>query len=377
MWSPLSYKRKGLEIGRAEELLDNAIEQTENVIEENPDLPSILTLNHLSTRTKTSLETLKAYISRDEPDAYRKFSIAKRSGGRRFIRVPAPQLANVQKWIHHHILSHISPHRASYGFRKRTSIKDCAGKHCGARWLIKLDIVNFFETISEIQVFSVFQKLGYQPLVAFELARLCTVSSDEYSPRRNYGNWWAFKSYKVIRNYEQKLLGYLPQGASSSPMLSNLVMWKCDEQISKIAKKNGMKYSRYSDDIALSTSSKDFNRDLAKQVIQEVNRVLSQYGYLPHFKKCKVVPPGARKVILGLNVDGAVPVLQRETKDRIRQHLYFLKKYGPIEHALARGFDSVWGLQSHLRGLIDYAKAIEPEYAAKRLREFREIDWPF
>ena len=108
-----------------------------------------------------------------------------------------------------------------------------------------------------------------------------------------------------------------------------------------------------------------------------MNRVLSQYGYLPHFKKCKVVPPGARKVILGLNVDGAVPVLQRETKDRIRQHLYFLKKYGPIEHALARGFDSVWGLQSHLRGLIDYAKAIEPEYAAKRLREFREIDWPF
>jgi len=78
-----------------------------------------------------------------------------------------------------------------------------------------------------------------------------------------------------------------------------------------------------------------------------------------------------------LNVDGSAPRLQKEFKDRIRQHLYFLKKVGPVDHILARGFDSIWGFKSHLRGMIDYAKMIEPQYAEKMLEEFNSIEWPF
>jgi RNA-directed DNA polymerase len=377
MWSPHLYKQEGARVGRSNLLLENSIEQIESVFEINDQLPPLLTLNHLSERTGVSLEQLRLLVSRKKEDAYTKFSIAKRSGGRRFIKVPAVQLNHVQKWIHQHILSSVPSHRASYAFIKGKSIKDCAAQHCGAKWLIKLDIVNFFESISEIQVFQVFNCLGYQPLISFELARLCIIATPDHSPRISSKNWHATKKYNTIAEYDQPLLGYLPQGAPSSPLLSNLVMRSCDKELTNIAKEYGLKYTRYSDDITFSIFSSDFSRDTAKDVIKKANKVLSKQGYLPHFKKSKIVPVGAKKIVLGLNVDGSAPRLQKEFKDRIRQHLYFLKKVGPVDHVLARGFDSIWGFKSHLRGMIDYAKMIEPQYAEKMLEEFNSIDWPF
>ncbi|WP_290523549.1 reverse transcriptase family protein [Alcanivorax sp.] len=377
MWSSQSYKKKGLKYGRPISVLKNGIEQTEAVLDHNDQLPSILTLKHLSERTGVSLENLRSFVSRENENSYTKFSIAKRSGGRRFIRVPSPPLNHVQKWIHSYILSLVKPNRASFAFVKGKSIRDCAEMHCGATWLIKFDIVNFFESISEIQVFNVFNSLGYQPLVSFELARLCTVATPNRSPRAHYKNWHVIKCYKAIKQYEQSLLGYLPQGAPTSPALSNLVMSRCDEILGGIAKEFDLQYTRYSDDITFSTCATDFSRGQAKEVIRRVNKVLSRQGYLPNYKKVKIVPIGAKKIVLGLNVDGDFPRLQKEFKDRLRQHIYYLQKVGPVEHVLARGFDSIWGFKSHLRGLIDYAKMIEPRYAEKMMEEFNKVDWPF
>ncbi|WP_460047807.1 reverse transcriptase family protein [Sessilibacter sp. MAH2] len=377
MWSSHLYKQEGIKAGRSSLLLDDSIEQIESVLEISDRLPSILTLNHLSERTGVSLEQLRSYVSRKNEDAYTKFSIAKRSGGRRFIKVPAVQLNRVQKWIHQHILSSAVFNRASFAFVKGKSIKDCAAQHCGATWLIKLDIVNFFESISEIQVFHIFNSLGYQPLISFELARLCTIATPNHSPRNRNKNWRVIKKYKAITEYDQLLLGYLPQGAPSSPLLSNLVMRSCDNQLTKIAKEYGLKYTRYSDDITFSSHSSEFSRITAKDVINKANKVLSKQGYLPHYKKAKIVPVGSKKIVLGLNIDGTTPRLQKEFKDRIRQHLYYLNKVGPVAHVLARGFDSVWGFKSHLRGMIDYAKMIEPQYADRVLKEFNSIEWPF
>ena len=150
----------------------------------------------------------------------------------------------------------------------------------------------------------------------------------------------------------------------------------CDNKISAIAKKYKLKFTRYSDDITLSTRSSEFTREVAQEVIKEVNQILSKQGYLLHYKKTKVIPAGAKKIVLGLNVDGPVPRLQKGYKDRIKQHLYYIKKNGPVDHVLARGFDSVWGFKAHLRGMIDYANMIEPNYAKDRLDDFNSINWP-
>ena len=376
MWSPQLYKEKGLDLGLSENLLDASIAYSEEVINSQHNLPSILSLKHLSERTGVSYRKLRKYVTRGDYDAYKKFSIRKQSGGRRFIRVPAPSLMATQKWINEFILKEMPVHPASHAFKIGSSIQKCATKHCGAQWLIKVDVMDFFESVSEIQIFRTFKELGYQPLVAFELGRLCTIATPWESPRRFYENWRVRKYNESIPEYNQGLLGYLPQGAPTSPLLSNLIMRNHDAELSEIAKNYGLTYTRYSDDLSFSTRSKTFNRVTAKEVIKKVYDILSRAGFRPQYRKTKIIPPGSKKIILGLNVDGAVPRLQKEFKDRLRQHLYYLEKLGPIEHASRRKFDSVWGMKCHIKGLIDYANMIEPEYSVLYLEKFEKLDWP-
>ena len=376
MWSPQSYKEKGLAEGLSEDLLETAIKQTEAVNSSSYGLPSILSLNHLACRTGVQFQELRDFVNRKNHDTYRKFSIQKRSGGRRFIHVPTTDLMHVQRWLNEYIFKKVPAHPTSYAFTAGSSIKKCAAKHCGAKWLIKLDVADFFESVSEIQVFRLFRELGYQSLISFELARLCTAPTSHISPRRYYKQWYAWELNKTIPEYDEKLLGYLPQGAATSPLISNLVMRECDKRLSEIAAKYRLTYTRYSDDLSFSTRSKDFTRTRARSVVFEVYKVLSEAGYRPQLRKTKIIPPSSKKVILGLNVDGAEPRLQKEYKDRIKQHLYYIEKVGISEHLNNRGFDSIWGLKSHLRGMIDYANMIEPDYSKKTLERFLKIDWP-
>ena len=90
-----------------------------------------------------------------------------------------------------------------------------------------------------------------------------------------------------------------------------------------------------------------------------------------------IIPPGARKLVLGLVVDGAQPKLPREFRSALRQHIYYLEKLGPIAHAQSREFDTVFGMYNHIRGLIDFANMIDHGYAAALLTRFNAIDWPF
>ena len=149
-----------------------------------------------------------------------------------------------------------------------------------------------------------------------------------------------------------------------------------DKDIHKAAKKVGLTYTRYSDDLTFSRRDKNFSRKQAREFISIVGTILSAAGFRPQHRKTVIIPPGSRKIVLGLQVDGDAPSLRREFKDSLRQHLYYLKKFGPIEHANARQFDSVWGMKCHIRGLIDYAKMVEREYASNLLKKFNELEWP-
>ena len=376
MWSPQSYKKQGLSQGYSEELLERAIFQSEMLLNSQYNLPSILSLSHLATRTGVNYKKLRDFVNRNNFEAYKKFSIRKRSGGRRFIHFPQPDLMFVQRWINEFILKPIQVHPASCAFSTGSSIYKCASNHCGAKWLIKLDIKDFFESVSEIQVFRLFKELGYQPLVAFEMARLCTAPTSWLSPRTDYKQWRVWDKNEIIQDYNKRLLGYLPQGAATSPLISNLVMRDCDKELSAIANKYKLTYTRYSDDLSFSTRTKDFSRTSARNMIFEVYKVLSNAGYRPQYRKSKVIPPNSRKIVLGLNVDGELPRLQKEYKDKIRQHLYYLEKLGVREHVTNRKFDSIWGFKCHLKGLIDYANMIEVDYAKECLEKFNKIDWP-
>ena len=324
-------------------------------------------------------------MSREGDDPYREFTIRKRSirGQRpryRFIAVPEPSLLQTQTWIATAILNHVPCHAASTAFAPESRLFNAAARHCGARWMIKIDILDFFESITEIDVYRVFRERGYQPLMALELGRICTRLRDNHRdwsspvpPRRRQKR----TAYGHDDIYPRTHLGVLPQGAPSSPMLANLAVRDLDEKLVLVASGFGLIYSRYADDLTFSTKDKSFGRARAHDVIGQIYQALGKRGLSPNRAKTVIASPGARKVVLGLLVDGPKPRLTREFRSRLRMHLHFVAdpKHGPRQHAKARGFSSVEGLRQHLLGLIAFAGQIDAVYADKCRALMRQANW--
>jgi RNA-directed DNA polymerase len=372
-WSSQRYIAKGLADGRDLDLLKTAVKEIERSVYGDPAVPAVLTLAHLAKRCGVNYLTLRHIVARIGKQ-YSYFRIRKRSGGHRLISVPEAELLQVQKWIHIHILSKAKPHPACFSFLPKTSIRDCAAEHRGAKWVIKVDISAFFGSISERHVFDVFVNLGYNSLVAFEMARI-TTDAPRFSKRYTAAPWKRDTGDYVIDQYEDAKVGYLPQGAPTSPLLSNLFMIDVDRKLEMLASKHGLRYSRYSDDMIFSTYG-EFSRERAKKFIHAVAAIVRVKGLRINVAKTRIIPPSGRKVVLGLLVDGSAPRLSRRFRDTLRMHIYHMKKRGVQDHADRRGFDSVSGLYRHVKGLLDFAKSIDQVYWTKMSAAFSEIVWP-
>jgi len=376
MWSSQRYLKEGKLRNIDGVLLQSAHSELLRLNRKRPPIPPILSLAHLAHLSGVSHDFLRQIVGREVESPYRGFVVRKRSGGYRRISVPQAELKKVQGWIAGKILRHQPVHEASQAFSPLDSTVKCATIHCGAKWLIKMDVADFFGSITEIQAYRVFRQLGYRSLVAFELARICTDKVAQ-SAKYELQNWKARKFDYKIRQYQQPVLGRLPQGASTSPMLANLAMYPIDEELQEIATAHKLRYTRYSDDITFSTTEKKFTRQDAVAVIEKATRVLKSVGLFPNNRKTNIVPPGARKVVLGLLVDRDSPALSREFKDSLRMHLFFLLKDNGIEnHAATRGFDSIGGLYRHILGTINYAKMVDEDFSIEMRELFYKVPWP-
>lgn len=383
MWRPQLYEKEGLGRGIDPTVLENSLSTSQQITDRIQQLPPLLTLRHLAYISDVDYLYLRSVVGRSNEDPYRTFRILKRpcfDGELRFrlICIPDKQLMKVQRWIAQNILSVVPPHSASVAYSKQNTVRAAAEPHCECRWLIKLDIKNFFESISEISGYRVFRSLGYQPLISFELARICTRlgSASRYHLREK----WLSKSSSrpTISAYGFNRMGHLPQGAPTSPMLSNLTMLSFDNRTTKIAREAQMTYTRYADDLLFSTSDRSFKRGDASRVIGKIYALMGEVGLAPNVAKSNVSPPGARKLALGLLVDSKTPRLTRDFRANLRRHLYYLssESNGPAIHANRRGFTSILGLKHHIRGLIAFAQQIEPDYGTACLTLYDAIDWP-
>ena len=373
MWSPQLYIKEGQARQVQPEVLRAAASKLDTFYSQSDNIPALLTLGHLAQRSGVPYGSLRAAVER-KGQSYNHFTIRKRSGGRRTISVPNRDLLMVQKWLTKHILNKQPVHSASYAFKPGSSILQCASRHTGARWLVKMDISGFFGSISEIAVFRVFRDLGYEPLVSFELARLTTCVTNNW---RRYMNWRWYNYYPFYRieSYRCERIGHLPQGAPTSPMMSNLVMSTLDNRIAEIARHSDLVYTRYSDDLTFSTRE-SWSRIRSKALVRSISGALRTAGFFPNGRKTKIVPPGARKVVLGLVVDGDEPRLSRSYRDNLRQHLYFLEKYGPVEHMMRRNFETILGMKHHIKGHIDYARMVEEQFGVAMQEKYEAVDWP-
>ncbi len=381
-WRSQPYRIDGIAQNVDSAVLENAIAASRAVVRVDHRMPPVLTLRHLAYLTDVNFQTLRDIVGRVRKDPYRAFHVRKRKRPDekqryRIICVPEPPLLQAQSWIAHRILSFGKPHAASTAYGSGCSIESAVSRHCGASTLIKLDVQRFFESISELQVYRVFRRLGYQPLVAFEMTRICTRQVYRGRPELDRERL-SHRAPYLIKAYKQGAIGYLPQGAPTSPMLANLAAYELDDTIEEIARRRDLRYSRYADDITLSMHGDAMSKRQAHEVIDKVYEAMWMHGLSPNRAKAKIVGPGARKVVLGLLVDGERPRLTREFKANLRMHLYYLlhPAIGPTQHAERRRFAAVAGLRHHLQGLIAYANQIEPEYAMLRKAEFDGIEWP-
>ena len=337
-------------------------------------LPVILTVGHLAHVTGVSHGVLAGIIKR-QIDPYRIFTIRKRSGGKRFICVPESGLLGVQRWIHDHILcapaalKHLSSNVTAY--TPGSSHVENAIPHVGAAWLLKLDLTRFFESVSERQVYRVFRGLGYRALVAFCLTRLCTralpAASDNRLQRRTK-RWQPGTSRKFLGS---PVVGHLPQGAPTSPMLANLVCVALDANLQAMAIREGLTYTRYADDMTFSGDV--FDRSVVARISRETSVVVGRQGFSINTQKTSISKNGGRKIVTGLSVEGDTVRLPRAYKDKIRQELFYLGKHGLKDHCSRIRYKNHLSYVLRLAGRIRYVISVEPEVGKRMMDNLRII----
>ena len=332
-------------------------------------LPPPAAVAEIADRTGVSYRVLQdVVLRRREAATYRAFRVPKRSGGDRVVHTVADDLLRVQRYLNGHALQSgsVVPHAAAHAFVRHGGTRSCAQRHCGARWLFRFDIEDFFFRIDELAVREVFEELRYRPADAFWLSRLCTTTRLPEPQRTRY-----CRGPVIGRDPDgtpdarrsRGALGVLPQGAATSPTLSNLVCRSLDRRMTSVAGCRGMVYTRYADDMVLScTHELDRRTDLPK-IQRAVRRAVAAEGFSLNERKTWTSSPGARKVVLGLLVDGPSPRLTRRTRERIDRLLYACEAHGVADAAFHESFRTASGFLRHLSGLVAYAADVDPERA--------------
>lgn len=298
---------------------------------------------------------------------YRTFSIKKRnSDSKRRICIPDPNLSLIQKSIKRYILSDFDVHPAATAYVCGSSPYLNAAYHCNSETLIKLDIQDFFHSFDERDIYYLFKKLGYDRLISFQLARLCIkVNTKEY---RSYYN--IKKGNEYLYPKLPHGCSYLPQGAPTSPILTNLLMIEMDQKIEYISKKYKLNYTRYSDDIILSSKEKISNKESLK-VLNQVKAILSK-KFILNSKKIKIISKGQRMIVTGLIVNYDNPQLIKEYKNNLRLQVHYICKLGYIDQAKKMNCDPV-SFYDHIHGKLLWVRNVEPDFAQKLYEKIKNI----
>ena len=346
----------------------NAISRHARDLSQN-ELPLLITLGSIAQKCGVPYDYVNSILHR-HTNPYKTFRIKKRSGGSRTICVPDIPLMRVQRWIHKEILLSTAAKailsKWSTAYAENSSHIKNAEKHLGAQVIIKVDISNFFESISERQVYKVFKNLQFRPIVAFGLTRICTrqintSKSMDLRVRKSYRRWNRRKRTTEInrRLFLANAVGHLPQGAPTSPMLSNLVCLDIDNQLAVLAREHEMVFTRYADDITFSGPLMDVSK--MREVYSKICEIVGVFGLRVNAKKTRFIRAGCRMQITGIVINNGIARISREYRDRIRQELFYLKKCGLESHVEKVSNRNALSYLLGLDARINYVISIEPK----------------
>lgn len=310
------FSNRGLE----ESLQDSYLEYISILSEQN--LPVIFESEHLSLLLGRNEFYINSVVHSTEAH-YRKFKLRKRRGGYRNIAVPYPALLECQKWIYKNILAKVGISFYAHGFARKKSIVTNAKIHVGQEQFLKIDLKDFFPSIKKGRVIALFCKLGYSTEVSYYLASICCLNN------------------------------CLPQGAPTSPAISNIVAKSLDYRIFELCKKFNLKYTRYADDLAFS------GKKIPVKFIDYVSQIIDTESFELNKSKTQLHTGNGKRILTGVSLNGEVIKAPKNYKRKLFQTLFYIKKYGLNSHRAKRKIRNPNYLES-LIGQLNYILMIEP-----------------
>jgi RNA-directed DNA polymerase len=310
-------------------------------------LPVLSTPADVATALKLAIPRLRwlAFHADASPVShYVRFAVPKKSGGTRLLAAPQPKLAAAQEWILTNILEKIPVHEAAHGFVAGRSTVSNATLHAGRDVVVNTDLSDFFPSIIFPRVAGLFREIGYSPAVATILALLCT---DALRQKVIY----AGKPYFVASGPRA-----LPQGACTSPAISNLVARRLDSRLNGIATKLQWTYTRYADDLSFSAGGETAKR--VGYLLAQIRHIAQNEGFSVNEKKTRVLRKQNRQLVTGVVVNDR-PGIDRETVRRLRAILHRAKKEG----LAAQNREKLPHFEAWLGGMIAYVHMVNPKQA--------------
>ncbi len=285
---------------------------------------------------------------------YVSFDVPKKSGGIRRLSAPHRKLSDAQHWILTNILNLLPVHPCAHGFVAQHSVLTNAAPHVGASVVINADLSNFFPTIAFPRVDGMFRKLGYSPAVATILALLCTEC-----PRQ------ALKFSDTIY-YAATGPRALPQGACTSPAISNQIAAKLDRRMSAMASKLDWKYTRYADDLTWSISGEV--TPSVGYVLARMRHIVIDEGFELNHAKTRVQRRSQQQSVTGVVVNDRMSV-PRKTIRQIRAILHNAKRTGLD----AQNREEHPHFRDWLAGMIGWIQMVTPEQGRKLRSDLAEL----
>lgn len=324
---------------------------------EQAGLPLLSTPSDLAAALDLPISKLRWLAYHNEAATrthYIQFTVPKKSGGQRTLSTPHRTLAEAQRWIFREIIAKLPVEPAAHGFVTGRSIVSNAEAHCQRAIVVNMDLEAFFPSIGFPRVRQVFQRLGYSPAVATILALLTTEA-----PRRTVA--YDGTTYHVATGPRG-----LPQGACTSPGLSNQVAIRLDRRLNGLAQKLNLTYTRYADDLTFSGDGALEGR--VGYLMARVRHIAGEEGFAVNDAKSRVLRQGSAQTVTGLVVNDRPGVRRAEVR-RLRAILHRAKSEGlASQNRAGRPNFLAW-----LQGKIAFVAMARPETGAALKAELEAL----
>lgn len=280
-------------------------------------LPLIDDTSSLSKLLNISSSTL-FLLSNNAEKYYKRVEIPKSNGKKRILACPSYKIKAVQAYILREILNKIPIDKHATGYTN-LNLRENAQRHQGNKYVLCMDIENFFPETKKSKIFGFFQSIGYNIQVTTFFTKICTYQ------------------------------GGLPQGGVTSPALSNILNIQLDGDIFEYCSKKGLTYSRYADDITISSN----NKKVLNSSVAYIKQIIEKHDYKVNNDKTRILQPGMQRKITGLiyNDQNDIRIGTKKKKIiRAKIHHYVSSHLNPEEKEL---------LYAHLMGWMAFLYSVD------------------